>query len=441
MVEGNEASVIESCFGYVNTFRDSHAVIHAARIGLIPRLKCRPTSAQKNKIRSGSIIVYCEEEANITRWTDKRKWTPSRVRAKFLEYDECIEKIRKGDDQASQLRNQGQRTMLLNGRHAVLNSKGGYVLKLEENALTRRSTSILVNEQTWHLVSYYTKQDLTHGRLVRITATAILGHNFAAYEESYDVTVGVSLDGVPPGNGIGDLSLADRPCVSLHGDASALDTVSHIDCLPVDARSTENEHEEVCFGSTAANGYTHYPLGTSTSLEFSSNGSVPDLDFPESWGDSCGEAEWTLNCNSPAQLEMPGFFGLDIADALQEMGGSELTLHANSTATALLSSDPLLSTPSLVPQGVLLPVNETRKTDEGHQAMGVPMFDGGPLPSDPDPTDLFPHFRRLLIQTVQSRQVLKVAGQAKPNNHCDYIPLHEGVWSLPAELCRKCRKR
>lgn len=84
----------ETHFGSVNNMRDALLVIEAARTGLLPRIKQRPGSKEKDFIRSGSVYVWDEEESGIRRWTDNRKWSSSRTMGDFVGYVEMVDNSR-----------------------------------------------------------------------------------------------------------------------------------------------------------------------------------------------------------------------------------------------------------------------------------------------------------------------------------------------------------
>lgn len=65
---------------------DCHALIHAARHGIVQRVIGRLTDAEKKRIQPGELYVFNETESGIRRWTDRKVWTPSRVQGIFLLY-------------------------------------------------------------------------------------------------------------------------------------------------------------------------------------------------------------------------------------------------------------------------------------------------------------------------------------------------------------------
>lgn len=73
---------------------DAHAVIHAARTGLLRMVDRRLDSQERAGISVGSIYVWEERGAldmsgmGIERWTDGIRWGPSRLRNDFLYYQQ-----------------------------------------------------------------------------------------------------------------------------------------------------------------------------------------------------------------------------------------------------------------------------------------------------------------------------------------------------------------
>ncbi|TPX70331.1 hypothetical protein SpCBS45565_g01715 [Spizellomyces sp. 'palustris'] len=155
----------ESFWGQVADNADATLLFILAHEGKIPVLCKRPSNEEKRRIRAGSVILYNEGDAHIKRWTDGRRWSPSRVRNRFFEYDESDGKLDRRTN--NQYRDKGFKTVIHDGKEAVINSKGGYIKFRDKIPLTKRTASAKMNGSIWHLVSYYTKTDLRHGRLPR----------------------------------------------------------------------------------------------------------------------------------------------------------------------------------------------------------------------------------------------------------------------------------
>ena len=64
-------------------------ILEAVRLGIVPRVTRRLTGHERSMIRPGTVWVWEEEETNMRRWTDGRRWGASRVGGGgFLVYTE-----------------------------------------------------------------------------------------------------------------------------------------------------------------------------------------------------------------------------------------------------------------------------------------------------------------------------------------------------------------
>ncbi len=82
-LEESQGSGLSVCsfFGYLDSPEDCALVITACfnGSGLAVPVQTRLTNAQKDAIDSGTCFVFKEEESGIRRWTDRFKWTKSRL--------------------------------------------------------------------------------------------------------------------------------------------------------------------------------------------------------------------------------------------------------------------------------------------------------------------------------------------------------------------------
>ncbi|ORX39231.1 Gti1/Pac2 family-domain-containing protein [Kockovaella imperatae] len=73
---------------------DAIHILEAVRVGLVPRVTRRLTGQERSMIRPGTVWVWEEEETNMRRWTDGRRWGASRVGGGgFLVYTETNENM------------------------------------------------------------------------------------------------------------------------------------------------------------------------------------------------------------------------------------------------------------------------------------------------------------------------------------------------------------
>ncbi|KAJ1651863.1 Global transcription regulator sge1 [Dispira simplex] len=83
----------ETFYGFVENSKDAILLIQACIDEKLPRAKRRYTECEKRNIRSGTVIVFDEQESGIRRWTDGKSWSPSRIMGNFLIYRELVDKI------------------------------------------------------------------------------------------------------------------------------------------------------------------------------------------------------------------------------------------------------------------------------------------------------------------------------------------------------------
>ena len=55
---------------------DAHIVFEAVRLGLLPLIKRRLTSDERDQLSSGNVFVWeeAEHKGGLERWTDGRRW-------------------------------------------------------------------------------------------------------------------------------------------------------------------------------------------------------------------------------------------------------------------------------------------------------------------------------------------------------------------------------
>lgn len=78
----------ETYYGDVRTSYDALKLIEACRTGLLRRVTRRLSRKERRSIRSGSVFVWDEKEAGITRWTDGKSWSSTRLSGGFSVWKE-----------------------------------------------------------------------------------------------------------------------------------------------------------------------------------------------------------------------------------------------------------------------------------------------------------------------------------------------------------------
>ncbi|KAI8339159.1 Gti1/Pac2 family-domain-containing protein [Chlamydoabsidia padenii] len=146
---------METFLGHIKTPQDALIIFEACRRGQLVRVKRRLSTKERMSIRSGSVFAFDENEAGMRRWTDGRTWSPSRVSGgSFLTYRELDTKRRPRRSSST--------------RHLSCSYK--------PSGLIKQSFSICTaSNQKMHLISYYAKSDVIHGRLSSPSMDPLLG--------------------------------------------------------------------------------------------------------------------------------------------------------------------------------------------------------------------------------------------------------------------------
>ena len=183
----NSTMDIEPTFkGYMEDENDALLLIQATIDGSLRHIPRRPYEIESTHlIVSGNIFVFIEEISGIKRWTDGVSWSPSRISGKFLVYKE-IDK-----DQVSNyskrratagiklpplMLNIGGRDGSLqdftSGRLGKFDDGFSSPQGLNQTALIKKTISVCLKRagsssfENFHIVSYYTLDDIKHNRLI-----------------------------------------------------------------------------------------------------------------------------------------------------------------------------------------------------------------------------------------------------------------------------------
>ncbi|KAJ3214917.1 hypothetical protein HDU67_001066 [Dinochytrium kinnereticum] len=89
------------------------------------------------------------------------EFTPSE---QFLIYNQLEKKYPRSKDQAYRIQKEstGQKVTEINGKKALSGSKGTCIFMDEDKALIKKTITLIVENRTHHLVSYYLKEDIQH---------------------------------------------------------------------------------------------------------------------------------------------------------------------------------------------------------------------------------------------------------------------------------------
>ncbi|KAL6300771.1 Gti1/Pac2 family-domain-containing protein, partial [Sparassis latifolia] len=135
--------------GYVPTTEDALCLIMAARRGILPRVTRRLTVPERQSVvKSGAIFIFCEKESGIKRWVEGLSWSPSRVAGNFL--------VKRSASQEECYTSQEE-----------CYTRRGVICVPKQDGLIKKTITVKTDGLDYHLISYYTEEDVRSGRLQR----------------------------------------------------------------------------------------------------------------------------------------------------------------------------------------------------------------------------------------------------------------------------------
>ncbi|GJJ05943.1 hypothetical protein Clacol_000130 [Clathrus columnatus] len=197
-MEGDGSSASASFHGSVADQYDAALLVTAARLGFIPRFRRRlDLVEQRALIHSGSVFLWNEEESYMKRWTDGYPWSPSRVQNKFLVYREMTKRGGARSRTAARLLGhtpessaESQRRKYIRNLGSSLFNRGeleylemysnsGYSKSddiFKRGGLIKKTYTITLPKETWHVVAYYTLEDVLNDRFTTPSESPLLRH-------------------------------------------------------------------------------------------------------------------------------------------------------------------------------------------------------------------------------------------------------------------------
>lgn len=203
--------------GYVGDTKEALILFEAAIGGKLQRVVRRPHDRERaGLIKSGSIFIYEESASGIKRWTDGVPWSPSRILNNFLIYRELEKPFppgekkratkkakrdprasdpyqRAGNGEGSRTSNSPPNSIVQSANRIPLTPTGmkpemgidrdaerllvgsltdSYQFK--PAGLVKKTMSVRVDEISYHLVSYYTPDDVKADLLPLPSADPVL---------------------------------------------------------------------------------------------------------------------------------------------------------------------------------------------------------------------------------------------------------------------------
>ncbi|KAI0714279.1 Gti1/Pac2 family-domain-containing protein [Cerioporus squamosus] len=144
--------------GFVDTTMDALRLIEAARRGMIPRVTRRLNDFERRTmVKSGAVFIFSVEESGIKRWTEGLAWSQSRISGNFLLYREVADRSTRTTQQL-----------------ADFPTYRGHLpepsLSYKPRGLVKKTITVKIDGSDYHLISYYTQEDLAAGFLRRPTS-------------------------------------------------------------------------------------------------------------------------------------------------------------------------------------------------------------------------------------------------------------------------------
>ncbi|KAK4114101.1 hypothetical protein N656DRAFT_705738, partial [Canariomyces notabilis] len=158
--------------GFIADGMDACALIMACVQGRYRAATRRPREHERERlVVSGNIFVYKRDKnTNLTRWTDGVNWSPSRLQGPFIFYRE-IQDPPQGHRKNNKAKNPNAIANPNSDREAlrlrpfIAALYDTYMFK--PGGLIKKSFAGKVGNDDWHVVAYYTLQDLPNLHRVR----------------------------------------------------------------------------------------------------------------------------------------------------------------------------------------------------------------------------------------------------------------------------------
>lgn len=205
--------------GFLDTTKDAMTVVEAALQGRLPHISRRPHDKERAEmLTSGTVLVYEENASGIRRWTDAVHWSPSRVMNNCLIYRQltralkpeekrsalnpsCNGKRKRKGSAGPTISKAGENIANLDDEYDIPALQSGnpegatpestdkvYAnfaqsltpdqqrrfcgslvdsYEFKEGGLMKKTISVKYQGTNHHIISYYTLEDVVHGKLKR----------------------------------------------------------------------------------------------------------------------------------------------------------------------------------------------------------------------------------------------------------------------------------
>ncbi|KAI0013952.1 Gti1/Pac2 family-domain-containing protein [Xylariaceae sp. FL0662B] len=184
--------------GYISCTMDALILFEACLVGRLSHVPRRPHDRERaSLITSGNVFIYEEHSSGIKRWTDGVPWSPSRILGNFLLYRELDKPFQPGEKKRAMKRSKPESGVSKSGGSSRSNSITGFSsilpngtmtsydspvngrsdteralvgslidsYQFKQDGLVKKTISVQHRGVQHHLVSYYSIDDVSHGRL------------------------------------------------------------------------------------------------------------------------------------------------------------------------------------------------------------------------------------------------------------------------------------
>ncbi|KAF9462804.1 Gti1/Pac2 family-domain-containing protein [Collybia nuda] len=150
---------------HIRDAHDAHIILEAVRLNILPIIKRRLLSSERDELTSGHVYVWeeAQDEGGLLRWTDGRRWSQSRMRGDYLFYEEKVETTQEERDAKA-----ARRARRASDPTAVLPTPTRRKDRPSKpDGLTKQTYSVAVHlpgsneSRKWHVVAYFSGNDYT----------------------------------------------------------------------------------------------------------------------------------------------------------------------------------------------------------------------------------------------------------------------------------------
>ncbi|KAF7421304.1 hypothetical protein PC9H_011826 [Pleurotus ostreatus] len=150
---------------HIRDANDAHIILEAVRLNILPLIKRRLATTEREQLKTGNVFVWeeAEDDGGLLRWTDGRRWSQSRMRGDYLYYEEKVETTQDEKDAKA-----ARRARRASDPTAIIPPPTRRKDRpTKPNGLTKQTYSALVqlpgspSPKKWHVVAYFSGNDYT----------------------------------------------------------------------------------------------------------------------------------------------------------------------------------------------------------------------------------------------------------------------------------------